>query len=355
VSVFERPKGSGSWVAKFQLNGAQVWVPDGPWPSKSAAREAEQRYRDRLAARVTDETCASFAERWLEEWPRGSEATRRLYAAAVRRFAEHFGPTPLGDVERLSARTWALTVPRSVSRVIGTMYEDARNVGLVESNPFANLRLPAVDKQPEVEPPTIEEYRALLEACTVLGGYCAEMRAMITFAAWTGLRQGELFALQWHDVGEDEVTVRRSRKLDGSLGRPKNGQSRTVPLLPPARVLDQVPRRDGSPFVFHSPRGQPLIKGTHGWSWQKVKAAARVDCRWHDLRHFCATQLLELGLDHFAVSVQLGHTDGGALVMARYGHPSVDAAKGRLLGAFATEPLETGSAAGSVNQRGGHS
>jgi hypothetical protein len=29
-------------------------------------------------------------------------------------------------------------------------------------------------------------------------------------------------------------------------------------------------------------------------------------------------------MDHFAVSIQLGHTDGGALVMARYGHPSED-------------------------------
>lgn len=351
MSIFERPKGSGRWVAKFQRNGQQVWVPNGPWSTKTAAREAERRYRDRLDARVSDETCASFVDRWLEEWPREAASTRRLYATAARRFAEHFGPTPIGEVERLSARTWALTVPRNVSRVITTMYEDARNVGLVESNPFSNLRLPATEKTPEIVPPTVEEYRALLEACTVLGGYCAEMRAMITFAAWTGLRQGELFALQWQDVGENQIIVRRSRKLDGSLGSPKNGQARTVPLLPPARVLDQAPQREGSPFVFHSPRGQALIKGTHGWSWQKVKAAARVDCRWHDLRHFCATQLLELGLDHFAVSVQLGHTDGGALVMARYGHPSVDAAKRRLLAAFVAESFEPGSAAGSVSHR----
>jgi integrase len=334
-------------VAKYQLRGEQIWVDGGPWKTKSAAREAERRFRDPLEARATDETCASFAERWLEEWPRGAESTRRLYATAARRFGEHFGPTPLGEVERLSARTWALTVPRNVSRVIGTMYEDARNVGMVESNPFTNLRLPASEKAPEITPPRPEDFRALLEACTVLGGYCAEMRAMITFAAWTGIRQGELFALQWQDVSNDEIIVRRSRKLDGSLGRPKNGRIRTVPLLPPARVLDQVPEREGSPFVFHSPRGKALIKGTHGWSWQKVKAAARVDCRWHDLRHFCATQLLELGLDHFAVSVQLGHSDGGALVMARYGHPSVDAAKRRLLGAFEFAPAEAGSGAGS--------
>ena len=182
----------------------------------------------------------------------------------------------------------------------------------------------------------MEEYRALLEACTVLGGYCAEMRAMIHFAAWTGLRQGELFALQWPDIGEGGLRVADRGSSTGPwvcLRTARPGPS----AVPAGRVLDQVPRREGSPFVFHSPRGRALLKGTHGWTWQKVKAAAGVEVRWHDLRHFCATRLLELGVDHFAVSVQLGHTDGGALVMARYGHPSVSAAQGRLHAAFKSE------------------
>jgi integrase len=344
VSVF-RVEGRG-WVSKFQYRRKTHWTPGGPWQTKRQGLEAERRYRDRLEARRTEETCTSFAERWLEEWSRPETSTQRLYGAAARRFAQHFGPTPLGEVERLSARTWALTVPRSVSRVIGTMYEDARNFGLVEHNPFSNLRLPGTEKKGTITAPTMDEYRALLESCTVLGGYGPEFRAMIIFAAWTGIRQGELFALQRDDVSEAEITISQSRKLDGSIGRPKNGQSRTVPLLPPARVLDDVPRRPDA-FVFHSPQGKPLIKGTHGWSWQKVKAAARVETRWHDLRHFCATQLLELGLSHFDVSIQLGHTDGGALVMERYGHPSVDAAKQRLLEAFEFSGDETGSATGS--------
>lgn len=329
------------WAAKFVLHGRQHWVKGGPWETKRQAQEAERRYRDRLNARRSEETCASFADRWLEEWPRPSRATQRLYAAAAKRFSEHFGPTLLGEVERLSARTWALSVPRSVSRVIGTMYEDARNVGLVEANPFSNLRLPATERLAEVKPPTMDEYRALLDACPVLGGYAKEFRAMIAFAAWTGMRQGELFGLQWPDVGEQVIQVRRARKLDGGLGKPKTGREREIMFLPPARVLEDVPQRPDE-FVFHSPRGQPLLKGTHGWSWQKVKAAAGVNVRWHDLRHFCATQLLELGLDHFAVAIQLGHTDGGALVMARYGHPSVDAAKRRLLAAFEFDERESG-------------
>lgn len=48
-------------------------------------------------------------------------------------------------------------------------------------------------------------------------------------------------------------------------------------------------------------------------------------------------------LDHFAVSVQLGHEDGGTLVMSRYGHPSKEAARERLIAAFRFSSIETGS------------
>lgn len=341
MTVFRR---GDKWGAKFVKDGQQHWVPGGPWERKSHAREAEMRYRDQLNLRRSDETCASFADRWLEEWPRPEASTRKQYAHAVRRFAEAFGQTRLDEVDRLAARTWALSVPKRVSQVVRTMFADAYNVGLVEENPFANMRLPASEKSAEIQPPSMEEYRELLKACTILGGYGPEFRAMIQFAGWTGLRQGELFGLQWDDLDGDVIHIRRSRKLDGGLGLPKNGLTRKVMYLPPARGLEDVPRRPDS-FIFHSIRGNPLLKGTHAWSWQKVKASAGVSCRWHDLRHFCATQLLELGLSHFDVSVQLGHTDGGALVMARYGHPSEDQARRRLLAAFEISYPEIGSTA----------
>lgn len=357
MSVFKR---SGQWVSKFQLDGVQRWTPGGPWPStlegKRHAQEAERRYRDRLRARRSEETCASFAARWVNEWPRTAVATRALYGQAANRFAAEFGGTPLGEVERLSARSWALGVPRNVSKIVATMYEDARNVGLVETNPFSNLRLPMTEKTEEVYPPSLEEFRTLLRSCVLAGGYAAELRALVTFAAWTGMRVGEMQALKWADVGEETIWVRRARKDDGTLGPPKNGQAREIPFLPPARVLDQVSRRDGSEFVFHTPRGEPLNKSNLYYHWNKVRAPLELErteaglpgIRFHDLRHFCATQLLELGVDHFAVSIQLGHTDGGALVMARYGHPSKDAARARLLAAFDGRDDETGSATGSA-------
>jgi Phage integrase family len=118
-------------------------------------------------------------------------------------------------------------------------------------------------------------------------------------------------------------------------------------------VLEDIPRRP-DPYVFHSARGNPLVQGSLHYPWRTVRAAAGSAARWHNLRHFCATQLLEMGLSHFDVSIQLGHTDGGALVMERYGHPSEDAARDRLLGAFSFDGEETGSATGSSNSREAH-
>lgn len=346
MSVWHDKRRSG-YVSKFQLRGKQHWTPDGPWETKRQAQEAERRYRDQLEARRTSETCASFADRWTEEWPRQATSTRRNYTRAAKRFSEYFGPTPLGEVERLSARSWALSVPRYVSQAIRTMYEDARNVGLVEGNPFDNLRMPTSERKEQITAPSLDEYRRCLEATTVLGGYGSEFKALIQFAAWTGLRAGELQALRWGDVDGDRLHVCRARKRDGIEGPPKNGKPRTIAIPPPAQILDSLPRRPDD-YVFHAPRGGQLDQGSMFYAWREVRAAA--DCRhlrFHDWRHFCATRLLEMGLDHFAVSIQLGHADGGALVMARYGHPSHDAARERLLALFRLDEREISSTTGS--------
>ena len=250
MSVFKRGDG---WVAKFQLRGEQHWVPGGPWATKSAAREAERRYRERLEAAEPRRRARGLPSAGWKSGRARATSTQRQYRDAMKRFAEHFGPTPLGEVERLSARTWALGVPRNISRIARTMYEDARNVGLVEHNPFSNLRLPTAERTEQMRPPTLDEYREILNACTVLGGYGGEFRAMVQFAAWTGVRAGELQALRWEDIGAGTIWIRRARKRDGTEKKPKNGCEREIAFLPPARVLDELPRR-ADPYVFHSPR-----------------------------------------------------------------------------------------------------
>ena len=77
--------------------------------------------------------------------------------------------------------------------------------------------------------------------------------------------------------------------------------------------------------VFHSIQGRRLTKANLWYLWRPVvtrwKAAGGRDLGLYELRHAAATMLLERGVSPADVAVQLGHTDGGALVMARSGTP----------------------------------
>lgn len=94
-------------------------------------------------------------------------------------------------------------------------------------------------------------------------------------------------------------------------------------LPPPAReALVDVPARLDVPWLFGTPRGSRFSKSSHLHYWRLVRTAFdRSQMHFYDLRHFCATHLLELGVLHAEFAVELGPTDGGALVMSIYGHP----------------------------------
>ena len=218
------------------------------------------------------------------------------------------------------------------------MFNDAINDGLHPGpNPFANLRLEQSRGRKDLIALTRGRAgRAVQKALDVHGEYGPMFRAMVLFAAYVGLRPGELFALERRDVGHDEVTIRQNLDGTGTLKAPKNGRERIVVLPPPARdALADVPARLDVPWLFVTPRGRRFSKCSLYYYWNPVRAAfGRPGMDFYELRHFCATHLLELGVSHADVAVQLGHTDGGALVMSTYGHPSEDAARERLKRAY---------------------
>ena len=53
-------------------------------------------------------------------------------------------------------------------------------------------------------------------------------------------------------------------------------------------------------------------------AWNRARAQTGIDCRWHDLRHTCASWLVQAGVDLNTVREMLGHT---SLAMTqRYAH-----------------------------------
>lgn len=314
----------------------------GTYSTQQDAREAERAAEADVArrrGRRTDDTVAGFAARWLDLRPRQKASTNLAYREQVAPFADRFGSVRLREVTVEQALAWAGEKRWTIGGV-RAMFSDARRAGLVDHNPFTNLRLRGSRGRKDIDvPPAAEIERLAGRALDVWAGEVAlSVRALILTAAFVGMRPGEMYGLRWSDLDfrEDEVRVERQYSAASASFEelPKNGSRRRVVLTAPAKAaLLAMPRpvnRDAS--VFRTARGNPMTGKVQHYYWHPVRArfgAPSMD--FYELRHFCGSWLFnDLELPAQDVAHQLGHTDGGALVQRLYGHPSEKLARDRI-------------------------
>jgi len=173
-------------------------------------------------------------------------------------------------------------------------------------------------------PPPEFDFLTFEESNRLIAGADGEWRTMITVAARTGLRLGELLALSWTDVDLEagRLFVRRA-VARGIIGTPKNGRSREVALSQQATAaLEAHPRR--SLLVFSDADGKMLTKGaTKAPLANALKRAGLRHIGWHALRHTFASHLVMRGAPIKAVQELLGHST--IEMTMRYSHLSPDA------------------------------
>jgi integrase len=171
------------------------------------------------------------------------------------------------------------------------------------------------------------------------------LHALWTVAAYTGVRPGELLALQWSDLdldGEEaKVHVRRSLVRVGKdlyFAGCKAGSARPIPLAP--AVVEALRRHrtrqleerlklgeawvDPS-LIFSSEIGSPLDANNVSDLFRaRLKATKLRPVRWYDLRHSFGSGLIAEGVDVKTVSQLMGHKDV-ALTLRSYVHPDAAA------------------------------
>ncbi|MDE0147834.1 MAG: tyrosine-type recombinase/integrase [Rhodospirillaceae bacterium] len=159
--------------------------------------------------------------------------------------------------------------------------------------------------------------------------------AAIRLLMLTGCRKSEILALRWPDVDLDAGELH--------LADAKSGP-RAVQLPPTAaRLLEALPRRKDSPWVFPG-NGRDGHYSAEGLDrvWQTVRARAGLgDVRLHDLRHSFASRALALGETLPVIGKLLGHSD--IETTARYAHlarDSVHEAADRIAESIAADILE---------------
>jgi integrase len=240
-----------------------------------------------------------------------------------------FGTRPLGSITWIEAMNWAERVPVGVTGVVVTCLNAAVDAELIERNRFRGLGRRGRGRADQA-PPTEEELGLLLRACDTHGWYAPQMRSLITFAAYSGMRPGEIFALEWSDVDLKAMRIDVRRRLyRGHLDLPKSNKPRRIALTPPARdaLLGLPSRREGG-LVFRSKTGKRLSQPTLSGYWGKVLARAGLDFDFYlATKHWCVHYIhAELGLAPRVIAEQMGWTLAGVLkLLAVYGHGDVGA------------------------------
>jgi integrase len=282
-------------------------------------------------------TVGEFLARWLEaSRQRIRHSTWRGYESCVRVYiVPALGRIELGklqpsDVERLTAKMTASGLsPRTAALtrvVLRRALADAERDGLVHRN-AARLARP-----PHVPSRSLEagrdyfgpdDLRRLQSAAKV-----HPMGPLVTVAATTGLRLGELLGLAWSDIDSERrtLTVRRSlaRAPEGwALAEPKTKRSRRTIDLPAATLAAferqrelQCAARDAAEgawqdvdgLAFTDAVGRPLRGSWVNHTYHDMLRAAELpSIPFHGLRHTAATALLAAGVPLVVVSRYLGH------------------------------------------------
>jgi integrase len=321
---------SGRFGVRIRQGDRWRWLGTFDTEAQARAAQAEARIRPKKGKPVT---VGEWSSVWLSDYARSAPATRRTYKYAATQIVRDLGSIQLAEVDRLEARKWARDWPRSTTRIARTMFAGAIDAGLIEVNPFANLRLETPKGRKDIDALTEIEIAALAEmARETCGDYGEEAAAIILTLAFTGLRPGELCALRRADVdfAKAEMVIRFNIDGTGHEKAPKSGKARMVAI--PPRALDALrsvlPRLD-SPYMFHTARGHRLSKGSLSYVWRPIRSAwvARggraLDL--YELRHACATILIRRGLPAHVVAHQL------------YGHPEEVRSRDLVRMAFAGE------------------
>jgi integrase len=348
--IYKRKTKAGKtrWVAKIYLrttaDGKKLDKHVGTFDSCKDAKRAEAQALAQYGGTTGDETIADFAARWLADYPRPRASTNRTHSQAVKRFVGTYGTRQPQTITRKETRAWALAHPSSHAS-LRAMWGDMAVEEIVIANPWSNLRLPQSKGRAEIKVATREEVALLMHHARQFkhGPHGEQYASMIEFAAYTGMRRGELCVLTWADVDfkARRIAVTKTLSDDREVLPPKNGKARSI-VLPPqaAAALQRLARPlDASGLIFATSSGRRYSKSTWHYHWEPVRCAAgKPNMDFHELRHYCATYLVQtLRLSYPDAAHQLGHTDGGELLRRLYAHPDEEQTLDEIARAFERE------------------
>lgn len=276
------PGDPGHWKTRVRfVDGSRPWVhlPPGLTETEAKARSVSLQVTARAGGYVSKpsgvdaegETFAAYRVRWIADRKRrgltsvGSDESR-----LINHVAPTFDPRPMRAITRLEIeqlveqldrkavageymdvrgmrRNFSAKTAENVWSCVRKLFDDACHSKVLD------LRVLTVDPTDRVRGPDagVDKSKVAPFPSESLAVFRAEIvplafRRLLAVGAYTYTRAGELFALEWSDIDEEHgrVDVNKALQADGTIGPPKSGKARIVPIEAPLLPLLAQMRRE---------------------------------------------------------------------------------------------------------------
>jgi integrase len=358
ATVSDRKTGKRQRKTFTTLREAQAWRQDRQVAiGRGTARAATRDTVESMSNKFIDDLYAGRARArggkpYKPSSIRAMEQNLRLRVIPVlgrMRFAE----VTRGDVQALVDDLYAQgAAPSTIQTTLlplQVMFRRALQRDLIAVNPTMGIEKPSVEK-PEVNCVTVAEADALLAELE------GEVRQVWSTALWSGLRRGELKALQVGDVdlARGEIRVKRNwDEVEGEVA-PKGGKPRTVPVTPDlrdvldARILD-LRMQYGDSADDRRLFGPSVVRQAYDTAKSAWAEAGLQGITLHEARHTFASTMIAAGVNAKALCDFMGHSSI-KVTFDRYGHlfPGATDEAAQLAAAFMAREREVARKAGAT-------
>lgn len=281
----------------------------------TSERELNRKILEYRESQERGRTFGEVAEEWWEEAkPNLAYQTMRGYTSSYERALEEFKNQRISDIQpkdiqtmfkRMALHDYAQKTIANQRIVLNQIFNYAIVEGDLQYNPCASVKIPKGCKKTVREAASTSDEEKILQS--------DHEWLFPLFALLTGLRKGEILALQWSDIDFEQniITVNKSIEYKGnvpSVKQPKTESGvRVVPLL---QMLSNRLHKGERGYIFSEDGGKnPYRKKRYDLLWRDYCRDVGITCTAHQLRHSYATIAVEENVNPKDLQNALGHAD----------------------------------------------
>lgn len=297
---------NGLWQETMTVNGKRLFF------YGRTKSEVLQKIKEHKDKEERGEVFARVAEEWWDvHEPELAYNTTKGYKPALNRAIAAFGDVPIKQVtpQQIATEISAFShnradkTVRTQLMVYNLIFKYAVEKGYIRDNPARDLSVPKNLKKQKRTSPLPEDIKRVKESTGCYFGMFA------FWALYTGLRKGELLALEWKDVDikNRTITVNKSLYHDNNHPRVKLPKTQTsIAVIP---ILDVLLKKiqPSKGLVFPDDDGGYLTHSRFEKRWHIYCEESGVTATPHQFRHAYATMLFEAGIPPEEAQALLRH------------------------------------------------